>query len=350
MEKKKSNVKKILAIAAIVILLVGAAIGWDIYSKVLAPNVKINNQEKYYLFISTGSDFNAVMDSLNHAAVLNNKESFVWVADRMEYTEHVKPGRYLLKDGMNNKELVALLRSGKQSPVKVTFNNVRTIEQLAGRISKLLEADSTSIVSVFKNDTLLKENNLNIYNSNSILIPNTYEFYWNTSAKQFYDRMNKEYHNFWTPARMEKLKEAQLTQQEVSVIASIVEQETHQDSEKPVVAGVYVNRFKQGWKLEADPTLIYALGDFTIRRVLNQHKEVDSPYNTYMHTGLPPGPICIPGIPSIDAVLNYTRHEYYYFCAKDDFSGYHAFAKSYADHLLNAKRFHKALSQRGIYN
>jgi UPF0755 protein len=348
MTRKKSAVKRTLVFTAVGLVTVALIAAWNIYERVLAPNVQLKNRVTDYIYIPTGADFSVVVDSIKSNDFLRDVESFVWVAGRMGYLDKVHPGKYLIRAGMNNKQLVTLLRAGKQEPVKVTFNNIRTIEQFAGRVSKLIEADSSSIVAVFKNDSLLKENNLNSYNSVSVLIPNTYEFYWNSSALQLYERMNKEFHKFWNESRMQKLKEDQLTQQEVITIASIIEQETHQDSEKPAVAGVYVNRFRQGWKLEADPTLIYALGDFTIRRVLNQHKEVDSPYNTYLHAGLPPGPICIPGIPSIDAVLNYARHDYFYFCAKDDFSGYHVFAKSYEDHLLNAKRFHRALTRRGI--
>lgn len=348
MNKKKSGLKRILIFTAVGIFIVALIVGWNIYSMVLVPNVQLQNKVTEDLYIPTGAGFGTVLDSLKTRNLLRDVESFEWVADRMNYIEHVKPGKYLLKAGMNNKELVTMLRSGKQAPVKVTFNNLRTLEQFAGRVSKLIEADSISVVAVFQNDSLLQKNNLNIYNSVSILIPNTYEMYWNTSAEKLYERMNKEFHRFWNDKRNTRLKEIQLNQQEVMVLASIVEQETRRDSEKPVVAGVYINRYKNGWKLEADPTLIFALGDFKIRRVLNEHKEVESLYNTYRNTGLPPGPICIPGIASIDAVLNYVPHEYFYFCAKDDFSGYHAFAKTYEDHLLNAKRFHRALSQRGI--
>jgi len=348
MNKKKSGIKRILIFTAVGLFIVALIVGWNIYSMVLVPNIQLQNNATEDLYIPTGAGFSVVLDSLKSRNLLRDVESFEWVADRMNYIERVKPGKYLLKSGMNNKELVTMLRSGKQVPVKVTFNNLRTLEQFAGRVSKLIEADSASVVSVFQNDSLLQKNNLNIYNSVSILIPNTYEMYWNTSSEKLYERMNKEFHRFWNEKRNTRLKEIQLNQQEVMVIASIVEQETRRDSEKPVVAGVYVNRYKNGWKLEADPTLIFALGDFKIRRVLNEHKEVESLYNTYRNTGLPPGPICIPGIASIDAVLNYVPHEYFYFCAKDDFSGYHAFAKSYEDHLLNAKRFHRALSQRGI--
>jgi UPF0755 protein len=201
---------------------------------------------------------------------------------------------------------------------------------------------------LFNDDLYLKQYGFNSENCIAMFIPNTYEFYWNTPAKKFMERMAREYKAFWNPSRKMKAKTIGLTQAQVAVLASIVEQETHRDDEKPIVAGVYLNRYKKGWKLEADPTLVYALGNFTVQRVLNQYKEIDSPYNTYMYAGLPPGPICIPSISSIDAVLNYSKHEYFYFCARDDFSGYHCYAKTYTEHLVNAKRFQKELNRRKI--
>ena len=266
----------------------------------------------------------------------------------MKYKKHVKPGKYLIRAGMSNKALITLLRSGKQTPVRLTFSNIRTVEQLAGVAGVYLEADSASIALLFHDDAYQKQFGFNGSNSICVLIPNTYEFYWNTSAEQFYQRMTKEYKVFWNQKRKDKAKEIGLTQCEVAPLASIVEQETRKTDDQPVVAGVYMNRYKKGWKLEADPTLVYALGDFTIRRVLNEYKEIDSPYNTYMYTGLPPGPICMPSISSLDAVLNYRHHDFLFFCAKEDFSGYHVFAKTYDAHLLIARRFQKELSRRGI--
>lgn len=322
-------------------------VGYYVYSRVFVPNVKPSNAE-LYIYIPTGAGFSDVLSSLSKQDLLIDIESFEWTSRRMKYDSNIKAGRYLVTNGMNNHELVSLLRSGRQRPVKVTFNNIRTVEQLAGRVSKLLEADSASIVAVFKDEQLLKRNGFNLYNGISIIIPNTYEFYWNSTALKFYERMYKEYKTFWNQSRTAKAEAIGLTIEQVSVIASIVQQETQQDLEKVLIAGVYINRFKKDWKLEADPTLVFALGDFTVRRVLNEYKLIDSPYNTYLNYGLPPGPICIPSISSIDAVLNYTAHDYMYFCAKEDFSGFHSFAKTYAEHLSNARKFQRALSHRGI--
>lgn len=331
-----------------VVFVAGAITAYTFYRKVFAPNTVLKHHAVEFIYIPTGSTFVDVLRILQKEDLLRNSESFTWVAEQMDYKKNVKPGKYQVKSRMSNKDLISLLRSGKQTPVKVTFNNVRTVEQLAGTVSKRIEADSNSIVNFFRDEYIQKTYSFTPQNSMSVLIPNTYEMYWNTSAKEFFERMAKEYKKFWTDTRKQKAKDIKLSQTEVSTLASIVEQETRKNDEKNMVAGVYMNRYTKGWRLEADPTLVYALGDFTVRRVLSAYKEIDSPYNTYMYTGLPPGPICIPSISSIDAVLNYSKHNYMFFCAKDDFSGYHSFAKTYNDHLLNARRFQKALNRRGI--
>ncbi len=347
-KKKMTPFKRVLYAFIGVMFVAGLITAYTFYRKVFAPNVILRHRTVEYIYIPTGSTFVDVLRILQKEDLLRNSESFTWVAEQMDYTNNVKPGKYQVKSRMNNKELISLLRSGKQTPVKVTFNNIRTVEQLAGTVSKKIEADSNSIVSFFRDEYIQKSYGFTSQNSMSVLIPNTYEMYWNTSAKEFFDRMAKEYKKFWTDARKQKAHEINLSQTEVSTLASIVEQETRKNDEKNMVAGVYMNRYIKGWKLEADPTLVFALGDFTVRRVLSAYKEIDSPYNTYMYTGFPPGPICIPSISSIDAVLNYSKHNYMFFCAKDDFSGYHAFAKTYNDHLVNARRFQKALNRRGI--
>jgi len=350
MAKSNSNSKgrKIIISFLIVLVLSLLVIGYNFYKKIYLPNVAFKELQEQYVYIPTGASFTDVVNLLNEKSMLKNSASFEWVAEQMKYKNQIHPGKYLIKPNMSNRELVALLRSGKQVPVSVVFNNIRTKEQLASVVSTQLEADSASIIGLLGNETFLQKYGFTNENCMALFIPNTYEFYWNTSAKQFIERMTKEYKKFWTESRKIKAKNNGLTQSEVSVLASIVEQETKKNDEKPIVAGVYMNRYKKGWKLEADPTLIYASGDFTIQRVLNVHKEIDSPYNTYLYVGLPPGPICIPAISSLDAVLNYSHHEYMFFCAKDDFSGYHSFAKSYSDHLVNARRFQNELNRRKI--
>ena len=301
--------------------------------------IKTSDCNSVSLYIPTGADYQYVKDEIVSLNVLQSENAFDWLAKKMHYDENVHPGRYILTDGMTNQQLINMLRMGYQTPVKVVFNNMRTVEQLAGRIEEQIEADSSSIIEAI--------NNKNI--DATIFIPNTYEFYWNTDAEAFVDRMIAEYNTFWNETRLQKAKNKNLTQREVSILASIVDKETTKVSEMPTIAGVYINRLNKRWPLQADPTLVYALGDYNIRRVLDVHKDIDSPYNTYKYAGLPPGPICIPSIAAIDAVLNAEKHNYYYFCAKDDLSGYHVFAKNITEHNKNAEKYRRALNKNKIY-
>ncbi len=320
--------------------------GYRVYNRIFRPNTGYTGDT--FVHIPTGAGFDQVAGLLATQGLLNDTSSFRWVAERMNYTDRVLPGRYRVSPGMNNKELVALLRSGRQEPVRLVLNSVRIREQLAGRVSAVLEADSAELLRLLRDNGYLEAFGFDTLNCLSMFVPNTYEFYWNTGPGEFINRMNREYQAFWTADRQTQAARADLSVHEVSVLASIVEQETRKADEKPMIAGVYINRYRKGWKLEADPTLVFALGDFSIRRVLHKYKEIDSPFNTYMYAGLPPGPICIPSISSIDAVLNYADHKYMYFCARDDFSGYHVFARTYSEHLANARRFQRELNRRNI--
>lgn len=339
---------RILLTLTIVVILSSTLIGYDFYKKLYAPNISSWQNDEKFIYIPTGTDFPELLQILNHEGVLKNQASFEWVAERMGYKQKVKPGKYRVTRNMNNKELVSLLRSGKQTPVRLTFENVRTPAQLAGIASRQIEADSADIIILLESEEFLSRYGFTPETVAALFIPNTYEFFWNTSAQGFFERMAREYKTFWSAGRKQKAANAGLTQTEVAIFASIVEQETRRNDEKPIIAGVYLNRHKKGWKLEADPTLVFAAGDFTIQRVLHIHKEIDSPYNTYMYAGLPPGPICIPSISSIDAVLNYQKHNYMFFCAREDFSGYHSFATTYNQHLANARKFQRELNRRNI--
>lgn len=339
--------KRFLQAFGAVIFLSALILCWGLYQKIFAPN-DFDNKRDQIIYIPTGSTIDDVVLYLKEEGLVDDTEAFSWVAEKMNYSANVKPGKYQLKNRMSNKEIVALLRSGKQVPIRLTFSNIRTSYDLAGAVGGKIEADSASIAYLFKDKVYLAKYGLNEENSLCLMIPNTYEFKWNTSAEEFFERMSVEYKKFWTAQRKAKAKNIGLSQTQVCVLASIVDKETRKNDEKPLVAGVYMNRYLKGWKLEADPTLVYAAGDFTIRRVLNEHKEIDSPYNTYLYTGLPPGPICMPAISSVDAVLNYTKHDFMFFCAREDFSGYHSFAKNYVQHLVNARRFQKELDRRNI--
>jgi UPF0755 protein len=271
------------------------------------------------------------------------------VAEKKNYIKNVKPGKYFINKDINNNDLINLLRSGRQSPVKVTFSNVRSLEVVSSKLSAYLEADSSDIYQAFVDSEFLSDSKFNISNVISVFIPNTYEFYWNTSAVQLRKRILKEYNSFWNKERIKQASIMDLTLTEVSTLASIVEKEQNiKKDERPAIAGLYLNRLNKNMKLESDPTLIFALKDFNINRVLNKDKKVDSPYNTYKYKGLPPGPICIPSINAIDAVLNAEKHDYIFMCAKEDFSGYHNFAKTYTKHLKNARKYQRVLNKRRI--
>ncbi|MBI9069588.1 MAG: endolytic transglycosylase MltG [Salinivirgaceae bacterium] len=354
MVKKKKNKNKRFFIKfttsmLLVFILIGGFKAYQMYKVVEEPNVNLNGQQSSFIYIPTGSDYLDLTTILYESGIIINRSSFEWVAEKKNYPTNVKPGRYEIKESMSNNELVNLLRSGRQTPVKLVFNKVRTKEVFAGIIAKQIEADSAELVIKLNNHKFLSKYSKNKETAMTLFIPNTYELYWNTNAESFVARMNKEYERFWNDKRRKKATEIGMTPDEVITLASIVEEETIKNDEKEALAGVYVNRLKKNIRLGADPTVRFALGDFNIKRILNKHLEYQSPYNTYRNSGLPPGPICLPSITTIDAVLNYEKHKYLYFCAKDDFSGYHVFAKTLKQHNQNAAKFHRALNNARIY-
>ena len=323
--------------------------GFHYYQNFFQPNVTTGDQPTAYIYIHTGADFPAVKNLLSGHHYLRDLKSFEWVAQKKKYDMKVRPGRYKICYGMNNNELVNLLRSGKQEPVRVILQNVRTPEELAGKIASQIEGDSISILNLLRDPDYLWEFGAGPATIFTLFIPNTYEFLWNTTADQFIRRMYKERQKFWNDERLTQMSQEGLDIPGVITLASILEKETAKNTEKPVIAGVYLNRIRKSWPLQADPTLIFAWNDYTIKRVLNKHKEINSPYNTYKYTGLPPGPICLPSVSSIDAVLNYEKHGYMYLCAKDDLSGYHNFAVTLAEHNRNAERYQAALKRLNVH-
>ncbi len=348
-KKKTSFLFKIL-ISVFALLFIGLAItAYFVFDRIYQPNVFLGQAKTAYVCIPTGSKIEDVSKLLHQKGYIINQASFEWLSEMKNYKNNVYPGRYKIKAGMNNNELINLLRSAQQEPLKLTFNSIRTKEQLAGVISTQIEADSVSLLKLLNDDSFMKKFHLSAENSLCLFIPNTYEFYWNTSAEKFINKMGKEYAVFWTTQRKLQAEKIGLSPVEVSVLASVVqaEQSVHND-EKPIVAGLYLNRISKGMNLESDPTLVYALGDFTINRVLNVHKEIESPYNTYKYPGLPPGPINLPELSSLKAVLNYDMNDYLFMCAKEDFSGFHNFAKTYEEHCVNAKKYWAALDKKNI--
>ena len=348
-KKKTSKRAGFTVLLVLSILLIFAlAFGYWLYKTIMSPNVQTADGKNIELFIPTGSDYNQLKAILADAHFIVNEKSFNWVANKKELPDNIHPGHYVVKNGMSNNQLVNMLRGGLQTPVKVTFNNIRDVNMLAGRIATQIEADSTSISSLLHNQDYINQLGFNKYTIPALFLPDTYEFYWNTDAEGFVVRMFQEYNKFCTEERKQQAKSKGLTPIQVSTLASIVNKETNMSDEMPRVAGVYLNRLKNNWLLQADPTLVFAWNDFTIKRVLDRHKEIESPYNTYKYPGLPPGPICVPSITAVKAVLNAEDHHYFYFCAKEDFSGYHNFAKTLAEHNRNAVKCQQALNQRGI--
>jgi UPF0755 protein len=343
MSKKKS-----ISIIALAILLIGLFIGYNFYNKIKIPNTT----KKGFVFIKSNANFSELQKTIQ--PFLKDSKSFEWVAKKKKFTKP-KAGKYLIKKGMSNNELVNMLRSGRQIPVKVAFNNQHSLEKLAGRIATQIEADSISLLESFTNNEFLKKNKFTKEQVLGMFIPNSYQFKWNTSANIFRDRMLKEYHKFWNKDRLAKAKKLNLTPIQVTTLASIVHKETAKTSERPVVAGLYLNRIRNKWPLESDPTVIYAMNkkygkDLKIRRLLfkNIEETKDSPYNTYKHPGLPPSLIAMPDISAIDAVLNAKNHDYYFMCASVTKIGYHEFAKTLAQHNRNRTKYIKKKNKQGV--
>jgi len=313
------------------------------YQVVKSPNLLVDQQDRY-LIIPEGATFQDVQALMKSERITTNLVAFSFLAKLMDYDKLIKPGKYLITKNMSNQEAIRMLRQGAQTPVNITFNNIRLSGDIAEKIT-----NNTSVSIEQFNAALVKftqQNDLgfDVNNIIGMFIPNTYQVYYSTSAEELITRMNSEYNAFWNDKRKDQAKALGLTQKEVSVLASIVQAESIASDEKKRIAGLYINRLKRGIALQADPTLVFASGDFTLKRVLNIHKEIDSPYNTYKHRGLPPGPINMPTISTIDAVLNYEDHSYIYMCAKEDFSGHHNFATNLQDHNRNAQKYQRALT------
>ncbi|PKH51486.1 endolytic transglycosylase MltG [Tenacibaculum sp. Bg11-29] len=339
------NKKIIYGIIAIVIL-IGGIIAFNFYQKIFSKAVTKNGA----IYIKSNDTFNNLKTQLSN--YIDNPENFIWVAEKKKFTKP-KGGKYLLKKGMSLNDVVNLLRSGNQTPIKLSFNNQDSLEKLAGRISQQIETDSISLLKVMSDKSFLTKNNFNEKTALGMYIPNSYEFYWNTSAEKFRNKILREYNRFWNTARLEKAKMLNLSKKEVITLASIVQKETAQKSERPIVAGLYLNRLRDSWPLQADPTVIYAIKelkgqDFVVKRVLNKDLKIQSLYNTYQNTGLPPSLISMPDVSSIDAVLNYKKHNYYYMCASVEKIGFHDFANSLAQHNRNATKYQRWITERGI--
>lgn len=339
--------RRILLFLMLVLLLVGGAAGGGIYYYLFVPPFKIDKTVDVY--IDRDDTIDSVYLKIEQKALPQSMKAFAWLASYYEYDKRIRTGRYQIKPDDTSLDVVRRFSRGIQLPVKVSFNNIRTRQQLAARIGEQLMIDSTEIADKLFDPSFQQAAGYADETVISLFIPNTYEVYWNVSVDDFLARMQKEHQRFWSAARLEKAKAIGLSPEEVSTLASIVEEETNNDGEKPVVAGLYLNRLKRKMPLQADPTVKFALQDFTLKRIYNEHLTYDSPYNTYKYAGLPPGPIRIPSIRGLDSVLNYEKHNYLYMCAKEDFSGIHNFASTFGEHQRNARKYWDALNKRKIF-
>lgn len=304
------------------------------------------SEETLYLYIDNDDTTDSVAVKVGNIGGRPANWGFRIMAKLTSY--EARTGRYAVDPGMNVMALFRQLRNGSQTPVRLIVPSVRTMDKLAGVLGKKLMADSTSLAQAFSDSAFCRKYGYDTATIACLIIPNTYEIYWDVSIDQFMKRMEKENEAFWNEERQQKAQNAGLTRNEVYTLASIVDEETNNNGEKPMVAGMYINRLRRGIPLQADPTVKFALKDFGLRRIYNTHLKTESPYNTYINIGLPPGPIRVASVAGIDAVLNYTPHDYIYMCAKEDFSGTHNFAATYAEHLRNAAKYRKALNKRGI--
>jgi UPF0755 protein len=317
--------------------------GYYAYQICYTPNVLVGKQDRAFI-VPKGADFKYIQKEFHENNIVQDLTSFAFLSKLMDYDEHVKPGRYVLRGNMTNIQTIRLLRSGNQEPVQITFNNVRLIPDLSEKITRNINMKPEEFKTALIEFAMNNKYGFNGENILTMFIPNTYEVYYNISPDELVEKMHDEYEKFWTEEKKAKAEKIGLTPIEVSILASIVQAETVKRDEAPTIAGLYINRLKKGIALQADPTLVYAVGDFGLKRVLDVHKEIDSPYNTYKYKGLPPGPINMPEVFALNAVLDYKKSDYIYMCAKEDFSGNHNFTSNYQTHMNNAIKYQRALT------
>jgi len=340
--------RKLIIRSTVFIGIVAFVMSSYLYKQIFSPL----SQEDTIILIPTNSNFEQVKDTLQNYGLVKNEFVFDLFCEKKNYKK-MRPGRYLIPAEMDANTMVNMLRLGEQKPLSIIFNNASTIADLAGKLATQIEADSIALYNAFTDSMFYSTYGYDQASMRKLFIPNTYEVYWTVTPVEFLERMQKEYKRFWSEDRLKKATKLGLNPHEVSVLASIVQKESAKADEQPVVAGLYLNRLNQGMKLQSDPTVIYSIKerdgfDAVIKRVLKKDLKIDSPYNTYYYKGLPPNPICIPEMSALVAVLNSKKHDYIYMCAKEDFSGYHNFTKSWSVHKRNAKRFQNALSAKGV--
>ena len=338
----KVNANKYLIPMLVCILLIAGIIYYFFFTSMTGKD------KTRYLYIDRDDNIDSVLVKLRDLSTTHGMFAFQTLARHTRYGEKIRTGRYAIKPSEGTFTAFRHIKNGMQEPLNLTIPSVRTMERLAAVLSERLMLDSTEIIAALSDSAVCRKYGYTKETMPCLFVPNTYDIYWNISAEALLDRMKKESDRFWTPERTQKAKDLNLSREQVVTMASIIDEETANDQEKPMIAGMYYNRLKTGMPLQADPTVKFAIGDFSLKRIYNNMLSVNSPYNTYRNTGLPPGPIRIPSVAGIDAVLNLVRHDYLYMCAKEDFSGTHNFARTYQEHLANAAKYTAALNKRGI--
>ena len=344
MNKKR---KKILLSVLACILLTGVITGGTFYYYLLYP--QFHPSKTAYIYIDRDDTVDSIYSKVKEAGNANNLTGFHWLAKYKNLKENIHTGRFIIQPKDDVYHVFSRISRGHQEPINLTISSVRTLDKLARSIGKQLMIDSLEIATQLFDSTFQSKMGFTSETMACLFIPETYQVYWDMSTDEFFQRMQKEHDRFWNKERLTQATTIGMTPEEVCTLASIVEEETNNNGEKPMVAGLYINRLHSNMPLQADPTIKFALQDFALRRISNENLRVDSPYNTYINTGLPPGPIRIPSAKGIDSVLNYTKHDYIYMCAKEDFSGTHNFASNYAEHMANARKYWKALNERKIF-
>ncbi len=339
--------RKIFIFSTIVIVVFLIYLGYSLYTIIVKPNTL----KEYTLYVNSDYNSDSIISKLTQDSIIINKSNFKRASDIFKFDSKIRPGRYIIPANANNKEIIDIISRGLQTPHNLVLSgNIRSLEKLTSIISNRIMEDSISIYNTLNDTSFINELGFNKYTIKALFLLNTYEIYWTTSSQEILKRFKREFDIFWTEERLNKAREINLTPIEVITLASIVSQESNLSSEHPIIAGVYINRVKRGMPLQADPTIKYALNDPSIKRILFAHLEIDSPYNTYKRRGLPPGPISLVSPRVIDAVLNYKKHQYLYFCAHYSLNGSHVFAKTLSQHNVNAKKYHQALNKLNRIN
>ncbi len=333
--------KKVILVLFVLLLLGAGAIAWVFFGPATAFD-----KSKKSLYISSFAPIKkAVIDSLTKNQILKNETAFEWLANRMNYWKSIKPGKYDIKKGSSLFDIIRMLRNGKQTPVNLVITKLRTKEDLSRLVGKKFETDSAQMLHFLNNNDSLESFGTTPELAMTMILPDTYTYFWNTSPGKIYKKLADEAERFWTPERNQKSAIQGLTPVQAYILASVVEEETNAAAEKGNIASVYINRIQKGMPLQADPTIKFALKDFSLKRIYEKHLAVESPYNTYRNAGLPPGPICTPSKATIDAVLNAPKTNFLYFVASREFNGTHVFSATYEEHLKKAKEYQQALNQ-----